>query len=377
MAIPHWVSTRNRLLGILGIGHKKYLEILRVVPNYHAIQETVTPPLFQKLQNESHLFHTIASFEASGCRVISPTPALVEALKRTDANVPLKNIMPPYPCVLIDLPKPIAWDDKMVHSVMVCWRKAREKKFDCGEGACIIQEGSFLQPGVVPTAVARRFFGDDFKTLVVRGALILVPPAAARCILAFDFVATIILLDKDGDQIDFQEIKWLSEDAEILAQDFYALWMERTEKDGFRRDKWKDSPEYQAWQETFRLVCNVFCYLSSPGAVITRRSKWANAEKTDNRKKREEMLRELSCTMPPDTFLVGQELSVPSRPGEGNANGEPGSRQSPHTHWRRGHWHGYWVGKKNGERSMIYRHVEPVLVVGKGTPEPGSLIAVK
>jgi hypothetical protein len=33
-------------------------------------------------------------------------------------------------------------------------------------------------------------------------------------------------------------------------------------------------------------------------------------------------------------------------------------------HWRRGHWHRYWIGPRDGERKLEPRWVKPMLVAG-------------
>lgn len=55
---------------------------------------------------------------------------------------------------------------------------------------------------------------------------------------------------------------------------------------------------------------------------------------------------------------IGQSLrtSAQSRPSLG------GSHASPRAHVRRGHWHGYWIGPRKGQRTFILKWLHPMLV---------------
>jgi len=57
---------------------------------------------------------------------------------------------------------------------------------------------------------------------------------------------------------------------------------------------------------------------------------------------------------------VGERLRVQSLTGADVRNGT-----KKRAHLRRGHWHGYWTGPRNGARKFVYRWIPPLIVGGK------------
>lgn len=60
---------------------------------------------------------------------------------------------------------------------------------------------------------------------------------------------------------------------------------------------------------------------------------------------------------------VGQSLGKQLRDAKEGEGEYSGRRQS--THLRRGHWHGYWLGPRTGERTFVYRWLSPLVIKGK------------
>lgn len=65
---------------------------------------------------------------------------------------------------------------------------------------------------------------------------------------------------------------------------------------------------------------------------------------------------------------LGAGIGIPSAGGGDGAGGDARSGWVVHPHWRRGHEHGYWVGKK-GSAKLVKKFVLPVLVRGSADPE--------
>lgn len=63
---------------------------------------------------------------------------------------------------------------------------------------------------------------------------------------------------------------------------------------------------------------------------------------------------------------VGAALRKARRRYEGTENPGTGARKRAHT--RRGHWHHYWTGPKNGERKLILKWTAPTFI----HPEDGT-----
>lgn len=383
---PFWIQTRKNLLRKHRLDSRQYNAAIQSLklPDFVSFTALMDPRNAISPTDRIAL-HSLASFEANGCRVLAPTANLMSALANTDANVPLGNIAPPYPAVLICLPCPIKHltgdqESKHVSAVLVAWRPQTdaERPTDKLADGIYYLRPSMTAPGgmFLPPDVVRQKM-DPLRTHELASAkeLIFLPPKVAKRFMASDYVATFVLFDKLGRAIDFQDIKWDVGQNSVLAQDFYQTWMEETERIGFRVDPWRQSPEFAAWQAIFRLVANLFCYMSSPHSSITRqKSKWTSAEKADNAARRAEIMASAIASCPADEFIVGQNIILATRDHTGTHH--PGREStSPCTHWRRGHWHGYWTGPRD-QAKLVYKLIEPVLVVGQGLPIGGSIIRI-
>ena len=69
----------------------------------------------------------------------------------------------------------------------------------------------------------------------------------------------------------------------------------------------------------------------------------------------------------PTVRIVGEDIGRKLREAEAQApqtaeDREPGTHASPRPHIRRGHWHGFWHGPKDGERQLKLRWLPPIAV---------------
>lgn len=65
----------------------------------------------------------------------------------------------------------------------------------------------------------------------------------------------------------------------------------------------------------------------------------------------------------PSLWRVGETFAAELRLA--NADNPELSGRHPSTHLRRGHWHGYWLGPRSGERRFEYRWISPLVVKGR------------
>ncbi|MCR4443263.1 MAG: hypothetical protein NUV48_14105 [Peptococcaceae bacterium] len=69
---------------------------------------------------------------------------------------------------------------------------------------------------------------------------------------------------------------------------------------------------------------------------------------------------------------------APGRIAPQSSDQEEKSRSSPRPHYRRAHWHHFWVGPRKGERRLTLKWLHPVLVnVRKETETPATVRPVK
>lgn len=69
----------------------------------------------------------------------------------------------------------------------------------------------------------------------------------------------------------------------------------------------------------------------------------------------------------PTVRTIGEDIGRKLREAEAQApqateNREPGTHASPRPHIRRGHWHGFWHGPRDGERVLKLRWLPPIPV---------------
>lgn len=127
----------------------------------------------------------------------------------------------------------------------------------------------------------------------------------------------------------------------------------------------------------FRLVCNLFLYMSQPlkckdveyrpsperQDYIANRDRWCSKRR---RRKKEQLFN----NMPTDDWIVGQHVVVDKTIEPTDT--EPGTPtgRSVRTHWRRSHWHRYWITQEDGKKVLVPKLLSSMLVKGKGTEPP-------
>lgn len=77
------------------------------------------------------------------------------------------------------------------------------------------------------------------------------------------------------------------------------------------------------------------------------------------------------------TWDVGVRIGAKVRLAHGNSRSSResshGSHASPRTHMRRGHWHHYWTGPRDGDRKLILKWTAPMLIGGVGENSPAVI----
>jgi hypothetical protein len=337
---------------------------------------------FSDMGNDMVHLHAIASVEANGHKVLAPTKALYDAMRLTDATVPMGHVKPPYPALLVRLPTPLLYTHKCkvrrVRYLSVSWNDDPSASMPADDIAEIAKVGIYYLHGHGWAKKASLEAQVNFlarSALKERRLLTYVSPKDALKRCAPDMEMCITMITEDGQSLDFQCINWSRDDDGTLAHDFYEAWMTDTERLGLRINPWRTSLEFPLWQDAFRLVVNLFCYMSSPGASVSRStSRWSAAAFHADPAERERLLEEAKRSLPADEYVLGQDLSLrhvgaslPAAAGAAaGAAAAGGHHASPRTHWRRGHWHGYWTGT-SGDKRLVYMFVAPVLVVGVGS----------
>lgn len=319
--------------------------------------------------------YAVMSFERMGCRIIRPSAPLVQAMLNTEVSFELNEIRAPHPHVYIELPPEINLQapefmgsgNSRVEGFYVTWSevgaKTREfEKQQQGKGLARNQYGVPV-PADAPDAVSQDpilnsasadAFGDYFaRFLVVARA------SNSNEHLWSDF---------------FFNLHWRSDSKEMAEgafKRFSDIWRPSAEGTSFGYDLGD-----KAREQFFHLAANIFLYMSMPKEIGDTvfipdpdREAYRQHGRQWNNKRRKRFKAFLQEDMPPEVYIVGQHIvvdrnieAVDTQPG----NPLEGSRLSPRTHWRRGHWRSVWVGTGEDQRRREPRWIKPVLIVGRG-----------
>lgn len=405
---PHWLSFMNCVLPLLSkitdlnwselywASLEKYEELdyyhfqtLPIVKTLDDIRvKLMSLGLIERLvDSQIHALreeiYAVMSFHKFECRVIRPTANAVQAFKNTNVNVPLVDIASPYPHVFIALPRNqglqikanFKWEPGQkegvptelidLDGIYVTWAptgkstkavedslhliKFKRNKYGLIVNADIAEESD---PYVEPTP---EMFGDW----------------ACR---VFAVARVPGMNGKDAEHSStFFNMRWLNqntEEAEGAFERFSKLW-------GISFDK---SPGGQLCsmelnQQLFHLVANLYLYMSQKGEDADTlwvpnkdRERLRSGKSSMNSRRRRRLRQELAKSMVTDEWIVGQKLKIDRsiEPIDTNEQLGLGKHASPKTHWRRGHWHGYWTGPADGERKLVYKMLKPVLILGVG-----------
>lgn len=311
--------------------------------------------------------YAVMAFEKAGCKVIRPAPALVEILRDVEVDWKITDIAAPYFHVYIALPPDsgitCAGDEGLLKpsGIYVTWTKAgeatrRARAHAEKVGLVVDEAGSLLPSDVVsPGAQVKKADVDldnVFGDWVVRFTA--VSRMEAPRVVTHPWIVT------------YYQVRW-GEKSEEIAEGM----LERMNAHYAARQRIK--PAYLEFNtKLFHLACNLFLYMSQKREdqdVEWRPSPEREALRQNirdwNNKRRKRAKARIAEEMPIEEWLVGHNIVIDRGIEPVNTvNPEPGTHASPRPHWRRGHWHRYWVGAKDSsERRLVPKLLSPVLVM--------------
>lgn len=123
------------------------------------------------------------------------------------------------------------------------------------------------------------------------------------------------------------------------------------------------------WQEFGFFMLNALLYLCADNAEIRESSVTKSTYKPGKTiKNKFSEVRQWDCGYRYGTEIRSRKISV-SQNKEENKQREAGNttvlRKAPAAHTRRAHWHHYWTGPMNGERTLILHWIAPTYVSGQ------------
>lgn len=313
-------------------------------------------------------------FEKLGRKVFRPQASLVNALMETDLTLPCEMIKFPFKSFYIDIPDAV----DLYYPVNV------------GESERII--GLFVvQDALEPTA---RYFMRDIKNVRLvsiqwDAALKLRPEVreeqshsyALKIALVTETInpisngflngmmASTFLIKNHEDRL-FEEI--LNETLATIKADLADYSDTEMQK------------VFVTISKIARIVFNLVAYLGMPKSLqdvqVKRGPISESLQKKISAHARKELLARFEASVEAEEYIIGQyttikqQLQEPAEPVTTERGGTPKC-----THWRRGHYHRYWVGPRDSkDRHREYRWIQPILIVGWGdAPTRASFNVVK
>lgn len=341
----------------------------------------------RQLSSQAHVLqeeaYAVLSFHKYDCRVIRLTVDAVQAFKHTNVNVPLTDIAPPYPHVYIALPKGQGLQLKNsrnqsemidLQGMYVTWERTGQATRDAIE-VSKTQKFKRNQWGLIVDA-SRAEESDPF--------------VEASAEMFGDWACRVQAVAWAGDNYKhnytttFFNMRWLDdnkEEAEGAYERFAKLWII-----SFEKCPGGQMCGMEVNQQLFHLIANTYLYMSQKGDEADSiwvpnedRERLRTGKGSMNSKRRRKLKKQLLEEMPTDEWIVGQKLKIDKSIESVDTDEQPGTGKhaSPKTHWRRGHWHGYWTGSREGERKLVYKLLRPVLIFGVGSKPDYTVISVE
>jgi hypothetical protein len=400
----HWLSFMNRILPLLSettglnwselywASLEKYEELdyyhfqtLPFVQNLDSFKSAVVSLGYSSdlaysqvhiLQEEAY---AVMSFHKMECRVIRPTAEAIQAFKNTNVNVPLVDIAPPYPHVFIALPR----NPGLQINFQYNYPRSKETKLIDLEGLYVTWS---------PTGKATEYLvkhSDQFRFKRNKHGLIVhndlaeendpdVPPTLDMFGDWSCRVFAVARVVNDAGKLThhastFFNMRWSNdnkEEAEGAFERFSKTWGV-----SFDTSPAAHTAQLNINSQLFHLVANLYLYMSQKGDDADTlwvpnkdRERLRSGKSSMNSRRRRRLRQELAKSMVVDEWIVGQKLKIDRSIESIDTNEQLGLEKhaSPKTHWRRGHWHGYWTGPMDGERKLVYKMLKPVLIIGVG-----------
>jgi hypothetical protein len=414
-ALPHWHSVKKNMLGLMAklvpnleeryrqsleqykevdwYGFQK-LPIMQVV--FHFVKFMESTGKIQGAQAKMLLrvmmeeFYALMSFQATGCRIIRPSPALVHELLDTEVTFKLVDIRPPWPFVYIALPRECNVCIPHFHSGCPAGCTQKESQA-AGVYVTWAESGAATRAAVTDDKHLQEIGLDEKGEVVIKALDAMQGERMVKEADAYgDWFARFLAVARDGSHADLHNwsvhyfnMHWKSgneEDAEGAFERFEGVYL--------KDDKKSEEPETRdARNRLFHLAANVFLYMSMPqeeGDIVWRpneeRERYKQLKGRKPSKWRRNTRERIYQEMPTEAWVVGQTVQVIDRtiePGD-NAPGTSGERGSPRTHWRRAHWTTRWVGPRDGEQKKVPRWIRAALVRGRGeAPESTTYVVGK
>ena len=266
----------------------------------------------------------ILPFIRDGRNILKPSAALIEMLSQTKVTLPIRDVRPPYPTLYVEFEKPVMVDE--------------EEQYAYGMYCSIFNDDS----------------GGEFQAIVAMS-----PPSIDKttAIGYLDYCTFTWNTKEDGDAEDvFFSKKFSTPKGELAPTTASNLYM-------------------------FRLACNLFLYMSCPDSEVDsvvgyKAKEWKKVKDNPDHFKHGKLKEDMLSGLIVEEHYVGRTVTlVREKSAAGESKDSGASKQ---THWRRGHWHRYWIGARDSDdRQLVPKWLKPVLVAGEGEAKAETTYEIK
>lgn len=321
---------------------------------------------------------SLMGFALHGKRVLEFSRELGECLSRTDLNIKTSEVKVVYPSVYVVLPEgidffiPTGAGPRRVEGIYVTVCRDPESDIvlaDSG-GETLVHEGQ-----LIPRAPIEKIVGPGVVEAMVKDGLL-----DAESVRYGGLYTLFFCVVRDGVRkgyydftYHFFQYAFPPDSQACLVQDILA---ENEEKWGKRvRDDLREPLAHSSGLAS--LIFNLFMYMAQEKADIVvkenRRMVYLRSQRGLSWEDETSMLVKYAASGEFELVEVGFGFR------KGSAGiGLGGTHASPAGHWRRGHWHRYWVGPKvpSGQK-VKFRWIQPLYVQGREEDPRAKLVKVE
>lgn len=321
---------------------------------------------------------SLMGFALHGKRVLEFSRELGECLLRTDLNIKTSEVKVIYPSVYVVIPEgidffiPTGAGPRRIEGiyVTVCRDPESDVAIADSGGKTIVYEGGFI-----PRAPIEKALGCEVVEAMIKDGVVGAESVRYGGLYTLFFCVARDGLRKGYYDFTYQYFQYAfpPDDKACLVQDIFTednrRWGKRAPDD--LKESIAHSPAIAG------LIFNLFMYMAQEKPDMSvkenRRMVYLRSRHGLSWEAETEMLVRYAASGEFELVEVGRGF------GKGMGKRAGGPHESPAGHWRRGHWHRYWVGPKDvpGGQRVEFRWIQPLYVKGREEDPRAKLVKVE
>ncbi len=382
-----------KALGDFGAAFQRGIEE-RFGSDVHAEQRYEMLRSLQQSQDISmHELKQVLLFQRNGSNVFNPSASLTKMFLETEVNFPMSSMKVPYPAFFVKLPvgdygldTPTPLGPKRVEGFYTSWTwEDRTEIRKTAHELVLLPGNQVVERRGWESIVAREVPNPDKRSYFLSCAKPL-----PDYMTSDGYVCNILTVARDGVTNDHEDFTVQYYNFCLPHYEADTTWEDILEREGQEQHVNKElalllfskcSTPLQKIDTMFirlgRLVFNIALYINQaptePFRDVDRvmephLAQWLQ----DKSRKPTSQLGSSYATMmkhgPVNEIKLGHRLEAQLLT-QRRAVEDDAAKRSVVCHWRRGHWHRYWVGPRDSaDRVLTPRWIQPILVAGDETP---------